>query len=117
MAKPFAFFLLIIFFVCSCKKDHDAHASGMVIQKSGCFLDSYLVAIDNPNFSQHKFLRPSIQSCVACYNCSNAVYIRLDASIGAPGTKIRFQYKLTDISCLSSSEAPPHIQAKNISKI
>jgi hypothetical protein len=117
MAKPLLFWLSVTFCICSCKKDHDVFVIGIVIQKSGCFQDSYLVAIENPDFSQHPFLRPSIQSCVACYDCSNAVYVRLNTGFEIPGTKIRFQYKATDISCLSYSEAPPHIVVKNISKI
>jgi hypothetical protein len=109
--------LLLIFFL-SCKKGNDGIATGTVIGKSGCFADSYLVAIQNPDFSKQPFLRPSVlSSCAACYDCSNAVFIRLSSSYSNPGTRIKFLYHDTQASCLSSSEAPAHITVKNLSRL
>jgi hypothetical protein len=108
--------LLLIFFL-SCKKDNDGSATGTVIEKSGCFADSYLVAIQNPNPSNQPFLRPTVLSCAACYNCSNAVFIRLSTDLSNPGTRIKFQYNDTQASCLSSSEAPVHITVKKLSRL
>jgi len=102
----------------SCKKDNDSPVSGTVIEQKGCFADSYLVAIDNPDFSTQPFLRPTVLSaCVACYNCSNAVFIRVPASFAATGTRLKFSYVNTEISCLSSSEVPAHITVKNLSRL
>ena len=102
----------------SCKKDHDGFVTDTVIEHSGCFADSYLVAINNRDFSKQPFLRPTvISACGAtCYNCSNAVFIRLSSSFNTPGTRIKFLYDDTQPSCLSSSEAPAHITVKNLSR-
>jgi hypothetical protein len=108
--------LLLIFYL-ACTKDNDDIAAGTVIEKSGCFADSYLVAIQNPDPSNQPFLRPTVLSCAACYNCSNAVIIRLPSSFSNPGTRIKFTYEDTQASCLSSSEAPAHITVKNLSRL
>jgi hypothetical protein len=109
---------LLLFSFISCKKDSNGFVTGTVIDKSGCFADSYLVAINNPDFSKQPFLRPSVlSSCAACYNCSNAVFIRLSSSFSNPGTRIKFLYSDTQPSCLSSSEAPAHITVKNLSRL
>ena len=91
--------------------------TGTVIEKSGCYTDTYLVAIENPDPSRHKFLRPTTLACAACYNCSNAVFLHLSPALSAAGTRVRFSYIGKEISCLSSSEAPEHVKAKNISKL
>ena len=113
------FFISLLFgSFLSCKKDNDSLVRGTIIEQKGCFADSYLVAIDDPGFSDQPFLRPTVLSaCVACYNCSNAVFIRVPASFGAAGTRIIFSYRSTEISCLSSSEAPAHITVKNLSRL
>jgi hypothetical protein len=108
--------LLFISFL-SCKKDHDGFTTGIVIEKSGCFADSYLVAIQNPDPSKQPFIRPTVLSCTACYNCSNAIFIRLSSSYSNPGTRIKFLYGDTQPSCLSSSEAPAHITVKKLSRL
>ena len=114
----FIFIALLLCHFISCKKDNDSLVTGTLIEQKGCFADSYLVAIDSPDFSNHSFLRPTVlSSCVACYNCSNAVFIRLPASFAATGARIKFSYVSTEISCLSSSEAPAHITVKNLSRI
>ena len=112
------FFTLVLGCFISCMKDNDGLATGTLIEQKGCFADSYLVAIDHPDFSNQPFLRPAVFSaCVACYNCSNAVFIRVPASFGVSGTRIKFSYVSSEISCLSSSEAPAHIIVKNLSRI
>src|SRR5436190_18492623 len=101
----------------SCKKDDDKLVVGTVIGQSGCFTDSNLVAIDNPDSSKQAFLRPTVLACTACYNCSNAVFIRLPSAFSTIGAKIMFSYLETEGSCLSSSEAPNHIKVKNLSRL
>lgn len=114
----FIFITLLLGSFLSCKKDNDSWVRGTLIDQKGCFADSYLVAIDSPDFSNQPFLRPTVLSaCVACYNCSNAVFIRVPASFAATGTRIKFSYVNTEISCLSSSEAPAHIAVKNLFRI
>lgn len=109
---------LLLIAVLSCKKNNEDFVTGTVTDQSGCFGDSYLVAIDNPDFSKQPFLRPSvIPACVACYNCSNSVFIRLSPSFNIPGTRIKFLYDDTQLSCLSSSEAPNHITVKKVSRL
>ena len=114
----FIFIALLLSSFLSCEKGNDSLVSGTLIEQKGCFADSYLVAIDHPDFSNQPFLRSTVLSaCIACYNCSNAVFIRVPASFATTGTRIKFSYVATEISCLSSSEAPAHITVKNLSPI
>jgi len=76
-----------------------------------------LVTIDNPDFTKHKFLRPTVLACFACPNVSNSAYIKLTPDLSSPGTRIRFNFDKTVPSCLSSSEAPNHIEVKNLRKL
>ena len=117
MRSLYSFLLILCIPVLSCKKDQDNFATGTVIEKKGCFGDSFLVAIDDPDPSKHKFLRATIQSCAACYNCSNAAFLHLSPPFTTTGTRIRFSFTGTETSCLSSSEAPEHITVKNIVKL
>ena len=108
-------FLLVIFFN-GCKKDKDDFVTGTVVSKGGCWSTSYLVTIDNPDFTEHKFLRPSVLACFACPSISNSAYIKLTPDLSSPGTRIRFAFVETIPSCLSSSEAPNHIEVKNLAR-
>ncbi|MEP7376606.1 MAG: hypothetical protein ABI675_24625 [Chitinophagaceae bacterium] len=104
--------------VLSCKKNNDAFTTGIVIEQNGCFTDSYLVAIDNPDFPKHPFLKSTVlASCITCYNCSNAVFVRVPSSFSASGTRIKFSYLNNEVSCLSSSESPNHIRVKNLTRL
>jgi hypothetical protein len=107
--------LLLISFL-SCKKENDEFITGTVIEAGGCFGDSFLVAIDNPDLSEHSFLRPAV-ICPACYNCSNAVFISLSSSLRNPGARIKFLYTELQVSCLSYSEAPNHITVRKLSRL
>jgi hypothetical protein len=105
--------LLLVSFT-SCKKDHEKFVTGVLLEKSGCFGDSCLLAINNPDFSNQPFLRSTgISSCVTCYNCSNAVFLSLHSSFSNTGNMIEFFYNDTQDYCLSSSGAPAHITVKN----
>jgi hypothetical protein len=115
MRKMIPVCLLLIAFFVSCRKENETLITGTVISPGGCFQDSWLVAIDNPDFSDHPFLRPTVLSCAPCYNCSNSVFIRLTGTLGSPGTRIRFAYHESVPSCLSSSEAPEHIRVRHLS--
>ncbi len=116
MPKLFTILILILLFS-ACKKNNELFVTGEVVSKNGCFQDAYLVAINNPDPSRHKFLRSAFITCTACYNCSNSVFIRLPDDMNDIGLKIRFRYSATDISCLSSSDAPQHIQVTDLSKL
>jgi len=117
MKKYYLFITLLLASFQSCKKDNDKLVVGTVIGQSGCFTDSKLVAIDNPDSSKQPFLRPTVLACAACYNCSNAVFIRLPSTFSTIGARIMFSYLETEGSCLSSSEAPNHIKVKNLSRL
>ncbi len=116
MPKLFTILTFMLLFS-ACKKNKELFVTGEIISKSGCFQDAYLVAVIDPDLSRHKFLRPSLIACTACYDCSNSAYIRLPDGMNDIGSRIRFRYAGTDISCLSSSEAPPHIRVSDLSKL
>lgn len=105
----------LLFLSLSCTKNNDDFVTGRVEVKGGCFSDSWLVSIDNPNPQKYSFLRATVLSGTA-FNCSNAVFIGLPSSLAATGTRIRFIYTGTEASCLSSSEAPNHIRVKNLAR-
>ena len=116
MQKALFFILILVVSFMSCKKDNDNSITGTVQVKGGCFLDSWLVAIDNPDPAKHSFLRATSFATATLYNCSNAVFITLMPELAKAGTKIRFS-GITNygVSCLSSSEAPNHITAEKMS--
>ncbi|MFC0772839.1 hypothetical protein [Terrimonas alba] len=105
----------LLFLSLSCTKNNDDFVTGRVEVKGGCFADSWLVSIDNPDPDKYSFLRATVLSGTA-FNCSNAVFINLPSSLGTTGTRIRFKYISTEVSCLSSSEAPNHIMVKNLAR-
>ena len=115
MRKAILFISVLFFSFIACKKDNDNFATGIVHVTGGCFSDSWLVAIDNPNPEKQKFLRKTNFATGTFYNCSNAVYMRLPSSLAVTGTRIRFSWTGTEASCLSFSEAPNHITVKNLS--
>ncbi|MGZ8523664.1 MAG: hypothetical protein ACXWV1_04505 [Chitinophagaceae bacterium] len=115
MQKATLFTFVLLLTLISCKKDNDNFTTGTVDIKAGCFTDSWLIAIDNPNPEKHSFLRNTAFPTATLYNCSNAVFINLPASLAVPGKKIRFIYVDMQVSCLSYSEAPNHITVKNLS--
>jgi hypothetical protein len=118
MQKFYLLFLVLLISGISCKKDNDNFVTGTVQVKRGCFSDSWLIAIDNPDPSKHSFLRTTTFASATFYNCSNAVFIDLPSSLAITGTRIRFSHIDTQpFSCLSYSEAPNHITVKNLSRL
>jgi hypothetical protein len=118
MKINFLFISLLLASFVSCKKETEIIGSGTVIAQGGCYADTWLVAIDNPDFSKQPFLRSTVLTCTACYNCSNAVFIHLlPPSLAVAGTRIKFSYIDKEGSCLSNSEAPDHITVKNLSRL
>lgn len=115
MQKALFFILILVVSFTSCKKDNDNSITGTVQVKGGCFPESWLVAIDNPDPAKHSFLRATGFTTATLYNCSNAVIISLPSSLAKAGTRVRFSYDSTMPSCLSYSEAPNHITVKKIS--
>ena len=111
---PF-FIIILVASLLSCKKDNDNFPTGTVQEKNGCFSDSWLVSIDNPDPSKYSFLRATGFTTATFYNCSNAVIISLPSSLAKAGTRVMFSYDNTIPSCLSYSEAPNHITVKKIS--
>jgi hypothetical protein len=117
MQKAALFIFILLFTFISCKKDKDNFVTGTVSVKAGCFSDSWLIAVDNPDPGGHSFLCTAPVPAATFYNCSNAVLISLPSSLAVAGTKIRFSYTDTQPSCLSYSAAPNHIKVKNLSRL
>jgi len=116
MQKAALFISFLFFSFIACKKDKDNITTGTVKITGGCFQDSWLVAIDNPNPGKHSFLCAATLTTGTLYNCSNAVFIRLPSSLAVADTRIRFSWISTEPSCLSFSQAPNHITVKNLSR-
>lgn len=113
--RKFVFLCGILLGFTACEKDDEKEASGVVIEKRGCYPDSYLVEITDPGDSMGQGLAcPQTTPVVSPYNCTNAAFIHLPVNLGVPGKKIRFVYVNEEISCLSSSGAPKHIIVKSV---
>src|SRR5688572_19638090 len=110
--KSISFVGLMLVVLAGCDKDNDQFATGTVMQAAGCYPDSWLIAVDNPDPRHHDFIRPTSFSTATLFNCSNAVFIRLTSAFAKPGSKIRFVAGEIELSCLSYSEAPNHIKVK-----
>ncbi|MGZ8557876.1 MAG: hypothetical protein ACXWWC_06075 [Chitinophagaceae bacterium] len=118
MHKSYLPCLLLFLFIISCKKEKDNFVTGIVQVKGGCFSDSWLIAIENPDLEKHTFLRAANFPTGTLYNCSNAVFIRLSVAFANAGTKVRFSGITNNLgSCLSFSEAPNHIEVKEIFRL
>jgi hypothetical protein len=117
MMKASLLFVLALLLLGGCKKDNDQLATGTVLQAGGCFPDAWLVAVDNPDPEKHFFIRKTIAPAGTMYNCSNAVFMRLPASLAVAGTRIKFKGRNIEPSCFSYSEAPNIITVEKISKL
>lgn len=118
MQQFYLLILLLFLFITSCKKDKDNFVTGTVQVKGGCFSDTWLIAVDNPDPAKHSFLRAANFPTGTLYDCSNAVFIRLTPALAKAGIKIRFSGITNHLgSCLSFSEAPNHIEVKEISRL
>ena len=115
MQKAILFISVLFLSFISCKKDKGNFTTGIVQLKGGCFSDSWLVAIDNPDLQKHSFLCPADFTTSTLYDCSNAVFMHLPSPLAITGTRIRFSWTSTVASCLSYSRAPNHITVKNLS--
>jgi hypothetical protein len=112
----FLFLSIVLTGILSCEKDNASlSVKGKAVQKGGCYSDTYIVEIKDPDFSRHSFLKPAAPACDDCYNCSNIVIIHLPPSLAKVGNKIRFEYIDTELSCSASTAAPNHINVKKLS--
>ena len=109
--------VLILLLLAGCNKDKDQLASGTVMQPGGCFSDSWIIAIDNPDPGNHNFLRTPAFPGGTFYHCGNAVFLRLSPAFAVAGTKIRFKAGEIEVTCLSYSEAPNHVKLVKIFKL
>ncbi len=106
--------LLLAILLFGCKKNLDGHdVRGTVIQKGGCFTNSWLVKINN-TAAANDYLCEATLSSPGGYDCTNAVFVELPASLAEAGKDIRFDITGTQLTCLSSSFAPMHATVKNL---
>lgn len=118
MKNLFLSFSVLFFFSCEKDSDKSDRVMGTVQVKGGCYQNSWLVAIDNPDPDKHSFICDEATLAGTAYNCTNAVYIiDLPEHLAKAGKKIRFSVIEEIASCLSYSFAPAHVEAKNIQGI
>ncbi|MCG2614755.1 hypothetical protein LZZ85_10705 [Terrimonas sp. NA20] len=107
-------FLSFTLLLAGCGRDKDEYISGIVIEKSGCLPDSYLVELPGEVGKKKPYLCETTVPLATLLNCTNSVYIRLPPALAIAGKKIRFLYVDTQPSCLSYSFAPQHITVKSL---
>jgi len=98
----------------ACKKEKEKESTGEVIEKKGCYTDSYLVKLTDPGITENSFVCPQTTPVATDYNCTNAVFIHLPLELGTPGKKIRFVFSREEVSCLSYTNSPKHIIVKSV---
>lgn len=103
----------------SCKKEKNNFYTGTVIQKGGCFQNSWLVAIDNPNPAVHSFICDGpIPGGGSGYHCANSVYIvDMPSNLSNAGVKVKFSKWEMDMggACSAFSHAPHHMMDTDVS--
>jgi hypothetical protein len=118
MKRLFAIILLFCIFA-GCNKEKHELVLGTVIQKGGCFQDSWLVSIDNADPSVHSFIcEDPIPGGSSGFNCGNSVYIiKMSPNLTNPGIKVKFSKWKMDYggACSSFSHAPHHLEDSDIS--
>lgn len=107
----FAFLILLLF---SCKKESTKWITGTIIQ-TGCYPGSWMVQIDNPDWTKEPFLcGPNPEVARICENTT--VIVNLPASLSQPGTQIKFsQWTDKGLLCFSSTLAPHHLEVADVS--
>jgi len=109
-------FVLILFF--SCKKENTKWITAIVTQ-SGCFPNSWLVKLDDPDRAKYPFLCEPTQAMLSSSttNCgSSAVILNLPATLSQPNTRIKFsQWTDKGLLCFSSTLAPHHLEVRDVS--
>jgi hypothetical protein len=108
-----------LFFLFSCKKENNRWITATVSQIPGCYPNSWMVTIDNPNASRHPFLcdRTVSTASSSTTNCGNSVMIiNLPAPLHQPGTQIKFsKWEDKGLLCFSSTLAPHHLEVSDVS--
>lgn len=114
MKKLILFSLIASLSITGCKKDRDVgEIRGTVIQKGGCFTDSWLVEVHNPQAAQQYFCEV-LAGPPPGYNCLNALFIVLPPSLAEAGKDIRFNIHSVQSTCLSSPTAPVNAVVRNL---
>lgn len=116
MRHPLLLIFILLLLSLSCTKNNDDFVTGRVEVKGGCFPDSWLVSVNNPDPKKYSFLSEAGIVSATAFNSSNAVFINLPSSFAATGTRIRFKYIEMQVSCFSSTMAPNHIKVKDLSR-
>lgn len=101
-----------IMLLAGCDRDNEQEMAGTVIEKKGCYPDSYLVQLTGP--ADTRLACFGNLPVTAAYNCTNAVYIHLPPALAVTGKKIRFVYAGTEVTCLSATGVPNHIIVKSL---
>jgi hypothetical protein len=109
--------LSLIFTACiiltACTKEKNFVATGTVINNLGCFANTSMVEIDNPDPAKFSFICNENQPGL---NCKNAVFImNMPAHLAVPGKKVTFSiWKDMGLQCLSSSYGAHHLEVMDI---
>ncbi|MGN6292367.1 MAG: lipoprotein [Chitinophagaceae bacterium] len=112
--RKIIFLVGTILVLAACNKGKENESTGEVVEKKGCYPDSYLVKLTNPGNPEASFVCPQTTPVATEYNCTNAVFIHLPLELGIPGKKIRFVFSREEVSCLSYTNSPRHIIVKSV---
>jgi len=107
-------FIIFLTVLNGCERDKEMDTTGVVIEKKGCYPDSYLIQIVGGNMADRSFICPENTQISTNLNCTNAVFIHLPDELAIAGKRIRFVHTGNEISCLSSTGAPAHITVKSL---
>lgn len=110
--------VLAAFLFFSCKKDSAGWITATVV-KQGCYPNSWIVKINNPNPQKQTFLCDPMQAMASSSttNCGNtAVILDLPVELAQADKQIKFsRWKDKGLLCFSSTLAPHHLEGTDIS--
>ena len=105
--------------ILSCNKEDDQWITGTVVQDHGCFPNTWLVRLDNPNYLKYSFLCDPSAVTMSSWtnNCDNSVFILdLPLHLRQTGTRIKFsKWEDKGLLCFSSIFAPHHLEVQDVS--
>ena len=115
----YCYFILSILLLLSlpfCSKENHPLVYGTVKDQGGCSTEAWLVEIENPDAATQSFICKPPPNASAIVACTHSVFIvNLPDNYKRPGQKIKFSKWNEVASCFSSTFAPHHIEAKNLS--
>lgn len=112
----FSFVMIpLTFSFTGCDKESMNGIEGIVLEEGGCFPNSWVVRVIDPERLEISLLCADSQS-TAMYDCSNSFFMTLPPDLAKAGTHIVFTGPRIVPTCFSSTGKPPHVEVSRMWK-